>query len=45
MVGEQTGHVADCFELSRARVSQMRREFQDSWDAFHADRNELHGAA
>jgi hypothetical protein len=40
MVGRGTGEVAECFGLSQARVSQMRREFQDSWVAFHADHDD-----
>jgi len=36
MVGERTGHVAAKFGMSQARVSQMRREFLESWEAFHA---------
>jgi hypothetical protein len=40
MVGEGTRQVAECFGLSQARVSQMRREFQDNWDEFHAGHDE-----
>lgn len=35
-MGESTGYVARTFSISAARVSQLRRELQDSWRAFHA---------
>ena len=35
MTGEGTGAVAVRFGLSQARVSQLRREFEESWEAFH----------
>jgi DNA-directed RNA polymerase specialized sigma24 family protein len=41
MVGEGTGHVAECFGLSQARVSQMRNEFRDNWESFHAGEEEV----
>ena len=44
MVGEGTSSVAECFGLSEARVSQMRREFRDNWEAFHSDYDERHAA-
>ena len=34
MAGEGTGDVARKFGLSPGRVSQLRRQFQDDWDAF-----------
>ena len=34
--GEGTGRVARLFRLSAGRVSQLRREFADSWNRFHA---------
>jgi hypothetical protein len=40
MVGKAKRHVAECFGLGHARVSQMRCEFRDNWDEFHADRDE-----
>jgi len=33
-VGETTGAVANKFHVSAGRVSQLRREFKDSWDRF-----------
>ena len=33
--GEGTGEVAAQFHISSARVSQLRRQFRDSWLAFH----------
>jgi len=35
MRGEKTGHVAQIFSLCKGRVSQLRREFYDSWQRFH----------
>ena len=35
MAGEATGAVAVRFSMSQGRVSQLRREFEESWDAFH----------
>ena len=35
--GEVTSAVAEMFDLSPARVSQLRREFMDSWQAFHGE--------
>jgi DNA-directed RNA polymerase specialized sigma24 family protein len=35
MTGEGTNAVAERFGLSQARVSQLRREFHESWEAFH----------
>ena len=35
MRGEKAGHVAQLFSLCKGRVSQLRREFHDSWDRFH----------
>lgn len=34
-MGESTGYVARTFGISAARVSQLRRELQDSWSDFH----------
>ena len=34
MGGEGTGDVAVRFAMSKARVSQLRREFEESWEAF-----------
>ena len=34
MSGEGTGDVAIRFGMSEARVSQLRREFEESWEAF-----------
>jgi hypothetical protein len=42
MAGGKTGHVAECFGLCEARVSQTRREFRDNWDAFHEDHDQGH---
>jgi hypothetical protein len=36
-VGERTKDVAKRFELTPGRVSQMRREFYQSWQQFHGD--------
>jgi len=35
--GESTNEVSEKFEVSPARVSQLRREFHDSWQEFHAE--------
>ena len=35
--GNRTGEVAEEFEVSAGRISQMRREFKESWDRFHGD--------
>ena len=40
MAGEGTKAVAERFGLSEARVSQLRREFQQSWEAFQEDGDE-----
>ena len=34
--GETTQRVARMFGLSEGRISQLRREFKDGWEAFHA---------
>jgi hypothetical protein len=34
--GYTTSWVATKFRLSRARISQLRRELHDSWQRFHA---------
>lgn len=34
MMGETTGDIAKKFKLSPARISQLRREFADSWYSF-----------
>ena len=39
--GETTSEVAQKFQISPARVSQIRRELSDSWHFFHADKREL----
>ena len=36
-LGCSTSEVASEFEVSRARISQLRREFEDSWNEFSAD--------
>lgn len=36
-VGSKTSEVAETFRLSWARVSQLRREFQESWARFHGE--------
>ena len=36
--GEPTGLVAQAFRLSAARVSQLRRQFLESWWRFHGER-------
>ena len=37
--GESTREVAKMFGLTAGRVSQLRQEFKQSWDAFHGDLN------
>jgi hypothetical protein len=39
-VGESTGDVARRFQVSPSRVSQMRRQLQDSWEAFAGEDEE-----
>ena len=36
-LGETTRKVARLFNLSAGRISQMRREFEHSWQAFHGE--------
>jgi hypothetical protein len=36
-LGHTTSHVAKRFELSRGRISQLRRELAESWRRFHGD--------
>ena len=36
-LGETTRHVARWFNLSTGRISQMRRELEQSWRAFHGE--------
>jgi hypothetical protein len=36
--GEATADLADKYDISPARVSQLRREFKDEWDEFHEGR-------
>ena len=38
--GSRTGEVAEEFEVSAGRISQMRREFKESWEAFHGEEEE-----
>jgi len=38
-LGESTGKTARKFEVSAARVSQLRRELMDSWQAFVGDQS------
>ena len=38
--GYRTEEVARRFRLSRSRISQMRREFETSWQAFQTDAHE-----
>lgn len=38
--GQTTSEVAKRFGLSLARVSQLRREFEDSWLEFHGEKEE-----
>lgn len=38
--GERTSDVARRFGLSLARISQMRREFLESWNRFHGEEDE-----
>jgi hypothetical protein len=35
-IGESCGYVAKTFGISATRVSQLRRELQESWSDFHA---------
>ena len=37
-VGSRTGEVAEEYGVSAGRISQMRREFKESWEDFHGDR-------
>ena len=37
MIGERTGEAAERFGMSRARVSQVRRELCDDWWRFHGE--------
>ena len=37
-VGSRTGEVAEEFEVSAGRVSQMRRKFKASWEEFHGEK-------
>jgi DNA-directed RNA polymerase specialized sigma subunit len=37
--GESTNRVARLFRISAARVSQLRRELLEAWNAFHGDLN------
>ena len=37
-LGHSTSEVASEFQVSRARISQLRREFEESWNEFNADR-------
>jgi hypothetical protein len=39
MAGERTQDVSDRYGLSPARVSQLRREFQQDWQRFHGEPN------
>jgi hypothetical protein len=39
--GYRTEEVAEMFELSASRVSQLRREFEDSWREFQQEADEL----
>jgi hypothetical protein len=36
-VGNTTREVAEQFQLSQARIGQLRREFRTSWEEFHGD--------
>lgn len=36
-MGNSPSEVAERFRMSRARISQLRREFHDSWRAFHGE--------
>ena len=42
--GSRTGEVAKEYGVSAGRISQMRREFEDSWDELHGEK-ELDGEA
>ena len=37
MLGERAHETADRFGLSRARVSQVRRELSQDWARFHSE--------
>ncbi|MEK6236787.1 MAG: hypothetical protein N2C14_18935 [Planctomycetales bacterium] len=39
-VGETTTNLARRFRISPARVSQLRKEFKESWDQFHLPQDE-----
>ncbi|HUE71208.1 MAG TPA: hypothetical protein VMP01_10015 [Pirellulaceae bacterium] len=41
-MGNSPSEVAERFRMSRARISQLRREFYDSWRAFHGDGESQH---
>ena len=36
--GEKTKAVARMFRVSQGRISQMRREFKESWEEFHGEK-------
>lgn len=36
--GSRTGEVAEQFEVSAGRVSQLRKEFAESWEEFHGEK-------
>lgn len=36
-LGETTGRVAKLFSISAGRISQLRRELEQSWQAFHGE--------
>jgi hypothetical protein len=36
-LGETTGRVAKLFNISAGRISQLRRELEHSWQAFHGE--------
>jgi hypothetical protein len=44
MAGEATFDVSQKFGICPARVSQMRREFHDSWERFNAEKPQLAAA-
>jgi DNA-directed RNA polymerase specialized sigma24 family protein len=39
-LGEQTSSVAKTFGVSFARISQLRREFRESWDRYQGNAND-----
>ena len=39
-IGERTGTVAVKYGVSPSRISQMRRQLQESWEAFIGDTEE-----